>query len=106
MPLPISNFILSLRRSPPSLFFHPSLDLLPFLLTPLVCGARGPRLGGIKVCVATYARAGEVRVCQEAPLPVKRSAVAMESLAEEEHDVSEVGGLVADVLERDFTEAQ
>lgn len=45
-------------------------------------------------------------MCQEAPLAIKRGAVAMETLRKEEHDVGELFHLVPYVTVGDFPEAK
>ena len=56
--------------------------------------------------VPADAVAREVGVRQEAPLAIEGAAVAVETLGEEEHDVSELLHLVTDVAVGDLAEGQ
>lgn len=65
-----------------------------------------PRLGCIKVGVAADAVSREVGVGKESTLPVKGTAVAMETLTEEDHDVRKLLHLVPYVAVGDLPEAE
>lgn len=65
-----------------------------------------PRLGRIKVGVATDAVSREVGVSKESALSVEGTGVAMETLAEEDHDVCKLLHLVPNVVVGDFPEAE
>lgn len=56
--------------------------------------------------VATDADSREEGVGKESTLPVKGTAVTMEPLTEEDHDVCELFHLVPDVAVGDFPEAE
>lgn len=56
--------------------------------------------------VPTDTIAGEIGMCQEAPLSIEWAAVPMETLGEEEHDVCKLLDLVSYVTVRDFPETK
>lgn len=56
--------------------------------------------------VPTDAIAGEIGVCQEAPLTIERAAVTMETLSKEDHNVCKLLNLVPYVAVGDFPETE
>lgn len=56
--------------------------------------------------VPADAIAGEIGMCQEAPLAIERAAVTMETLGEEDHNVCKLLHLVSYVAVWDFPETE